>query len=312
MQNWKGPANLAGAFILAGTSVIAAKILSETLGPFTTGAACLTVALPALLVACRKRIAAHVRSMGRREWLLAFAQAGFGIFLFRLFMVYGLLRTSAAEAGILTGATPAVTALLAGLVLRERVGAARAMGIACTVAGVLALQGMFAPGAGFSASHIAGNLLVLAAALSESAFNILSRAGALRAPSAKSGQDSVSQAAVVVAIALLLGLVPALLEHPAAALLRMDTTGWLALGWYGLVSTGVAYICWYAGIRRSEATVAAAFSGLMPLTAVALSVLLLGERPGVMQLAGGALVAAGMLLSGLAGEKVGQTASRAV
>jgi drug/metabolite transporter (DMT)-like permease len=55
---------------------------------------------------------------------------------------------------------------------------------------------------------------------------------------------------------------------------------------------------WYCGIRRSEASLAAVFSGMMPLTALALSVLLLGEKPGWQQWAGGGLVVAGMLLSG--------------
>jgi len=206
--------------------------------------------------------------------------------------------TSSVEAGILTGATPAATALLAALALREPVGRSRAAGVACTVGGVVLLQGLGASGGTLSTAHLAGNLLVLLAALSESAFNILSRIGFIRSRRSEPPDDPICQAALVTAAALALCLAPALLERPAPRLAALDLAGWLALAWYGPVSTALAYICWYAGIRRSEASVAAAFSGLMPLTAVALSVLLLGERPGWLQWAGGLLVVAGMVLSG--------------
>lgn len=299
MKPWKGAACLAGAFILGGTSVIAAKIIGQGPGPFTIAAVSLLFALPALLIACRKTLAASIRGMGRGQWLLAAAQAVFGIFLFRVFLLNGLARTSAAEAGILTGATPAATALMAGLILRERVGLHRAAGVVCTVAGILVLQGLLLPGALPDAAHLAGNLLVLLAAFSESAFNILSRVGALRQSSGEgSCQDPTVQTALVAAIALLLCLAPAFAENPAPALLALHWTGWAAFAWYGLVSTALAYICWYAGINRSEATVAAAFSGLMPLAALALSVLLLGEQPSLLQCAGGLLVVAGMALAG--------------
>lgn len=300
MKRFAGAAFLTGAFMLAGTSVVAARYVSGRLGPFTIAAMSLLFALPALLAACRGKIAGHIRRMGPREWLLTLLQAAFGIFLFRMFLLKGLLLTSSAEAGILTGATPAATALLAGLLLKEPVGPARASGIACTVAGVLLLQGILLPGSGFDAAHIAGNLLVLLAALSESAFNILSRVGALRSEKAGTDtQDPIVQTALVSAAAFLLCLAPALLERPAAALPGLNLAGWLALAWYGLFITALAFFFWYSGIRRSEASVAAAFSGMMPLTALALSVLLLGERPGLRQWAGGLLVIAGMLLSGM-------------
>ncbi|WP_242975783.1 EamA family transporter [Desulfosporosinus sp. FKB] len=44
-----------------------------------------------------------------------------GIFLFRMFLLRGLDYTSAGEAGILAGATPAITALLAMMALKEPV-----------------------------------------------------------------------------------------------------------------------------------------------------------------------------------------------
>ena len=107
------------------------------------------------------------------------------------------------------------------------------------------------------------------------------------------------QTTLVVFLALLLCLGPALLEQPGVSLAALGLTGWAALVWYGLFVTALAFICWYAGIKRCDAAVAAAFSGMMPLTALLLSVVLLGERPTWQQWLGGALVMLGMVLAGL-------------
>lgn len=49
-----------------------------------------------------------------------FVQSLFGSFLFRVFLTEGLQHIGTAEAGIITGATPAITALLTWVMLREK------------------------------------------------------------------------------------------------------------------------------------------------------------------------------------------------
>ncbi|EFU41064.1 hypothetical protein PVOR_15584 [Paenibacillus vortex V453] len=43
---------------------------------------------------------------------------------------------------------------------------------------------------------------------------------------------------------------------------------WLALVWYVPIVTALAFIWWYAGIKRCQVATAAAFSGMMPFTAI--------------------------------------------
>lgn len=300
MQHFAGILFLMGAFILAGTSVIAGRFVTGILGTFTIAATSLFFALLGLLPICGRRIGETWGRMSKRDWFRLLLQALFGIFLFRMFLLQGLLRTSAGEAGLLTGATPAATALLAWLLLREPVGRVRLLGIGSAVGGVLVLQGIFSPGIGFAGEHLAGNLLVLCAALCESLFNILSRISSIKSAVSQSPvMDPVVQTTLVSGIALLLCLGPALSESPATALLTLSTTGWVALVWYGLFVTALAFIFWYCGIKRCDASVAAAISGMMPFTSLILAVLLLGEKPGWEQWCGGLLIVLGMLLTGL-------------
>jgi drug/metabolite transporter (DMT)-like permease len=297
----KGAAFLFGAFSLAGTSVVCARIVSGSLGTFTITAVSMVFALLFLLSVCGRRLAASLRGMSPADWLSTAMQAFVGIFLFRFLLLNGLAHTKTAEAGILTGSTPAITAVLAWALLKERVSVFSIIGIAATVCGVLLIQGLISPGHTLEANHFWGNILVLGAAASESAFNILSRIFAVKTAAQQRQTDPLIQTTLVSAIALLLCLVPAMFESPVTRLLNLNIEGWLAVVWYGVFVTALAFICWYAGIKRCPAFMAAAFSGMMPLTAMLLSVTLLGEAAGRSQWIGGALVMLGMALIGLKG-----------
>ena len=282
--------------MLAGTSVISARLVSDALGAFTITAVSLFFTLLALLPLYFKRIIRAVRAMTFGDLKYAALQALFGIFLFRLLLLQGLLHTSTTEAGVLTGATPAITAMLAWLWLKEPVRARHAAGIVCTVAGIALIQGLLTRS--FTPAHLAGNLLVLGAAASESIFNTLSRKSVVHAGN-RSAFDPVAQTALVAAFALLLSLLPALFEQPVQRLSALSLSGWLALVWYGWLGTVLAFICWYAGIKRCPAHIAAAFTGLMPFTALLLSVTLLGETAVWHQWIGAVFVMLGMVLIGI-------------
>jgi drug/metabolite transporter (DMT)-like permease len=295
----EGPVCLFCAFTLAGTSVLSARYLSDKLGTFTITAVSLFFALLVLLPLCRRKLAPAIRAMSRKDFIFLAVQALFGMFLFRMFLIIGLTHTSAGEAGILTGATPAVTAILAWAALKEPSGGRKFAGILCTVAGVLFIQGVLLPENGFSGDHFIGNMLVLCAAACESLFNILSRVFVTRSGSGGLHPiDPAVQTALVSAIAMFLCLIPALFENPLTRLAAIGWKEWFALFWYDAFVTALAFIFWYAGISRCEAVVAAAFSGMMPFTSLTLSVLLLGESAGLRQWSGGALVIAGIFLIG--------------
>jgi len=298
MERMKGFFYLTCAFGLAGTSVVAASFVNGELGTFTITSMGLLISLICLLPFCLGKLPTTIRSLSARDWLLLICQALFGVFLFRMFLLHGLIRTSSSEAGILTGATPAITAVFAMLLLREKMGAIRILGVLGTVFGIFLIQGLFLPGSHFASEHIHGNMLVLCAAGCESLFNILSRASAVRGDKKQGKIHPVVQTALVSAMAWMMSLIPSLREQPLSSLAAIGWQGWLALVWYGPVVTALAFVCWYAGIRRCSASTAAAFSGMMPFTALILSVWLLKEETGWHQWAGGLMVIAGMVLIG--------------
>ena len=300
MDRWKGPFFLLLAFSLAGTSVVSARFVSGRLGTFTITAVSLVFALAFLIPVSGRKLARQFRALDGGALLPIALQAFFGIFLFRAFLLYGLARTTTVEAGILTGATPAITALLAAVALNEAPDKGKIGGILCTVAGVALIQGFGTGSAQFTPRHLSGNALVLCAASSESAFNVLSRASALRRETrAQPALHPLVQTTLVTLVALLFCTVAAIHEAPLERLRAIGPREWLALMWYGVFVTALAFICWYAGIQRCGAFTAAAFSGMMPFMSLLLSVLILGEQAEWRQWAGGLMVVAGMALIGM-------------
>jgi drug/metabolite transporter (DMT)-like permease len=103
-------------------------------------------------------------------------------------------------------------------------------------------------------------------------------------------------------VALLLYAYPTLVCLLAAALLVASLFreprfpgvwwSWVALGAIALVSTVVAILAFFAGLKRVGPSVASIASTLEPVVTVALAWMLLGESLAPIQLAGGALVLA--------------------
>ncbi len=57
----------------------------------------------------------------------------------------------------------------------------------------------------------------------------------------------------------------------------VDTNAWLALIYYAVGATVLPYVLWYHGLPHMPAGVAGVFTGIIPLSAVALAVVLLDE-----------------------------------
>lgn len=277
MKNIAGKIYLLCAFALAGTSVMIGYILSKKLSRFTITAVSLGIVILCLSPFYGVKTVKTIRLLKRSDWKLLVLQGLFGIFLFRLFLLLGVNLTSTVEAGILTGTTPAITAILAFLILREKPTGGTALGIACTVSGIVLLQGTILRSIGLSSQNFLGNVFMLCTAASESTFNIISR----KHKTINQDQSDVQihpvvQTLIVSTIAFGLSLVPAFAEQPFAALQTIGMTEWIALVWYGLVVT-LAFVCFYAGVKRCDAYTPAAFSGMIPLTSMLLSIIFLRE-----------------------------------
>lgn len=300
-KHWLAWMYLALAMSIAGSAVVAGKLLVVSLPVFLAAelglGAGLLIMLPMLWLRKEKGV------LDRRTHATMALQALCGIALYRVFTFEGLRYTSAASAGLMSSAAPAVIGLLAWGLLHERPPLRRIMGIACVSMGLVAINvspflaehgavGQAATGleADWLWRSLLGNGLVLAAVLGEAAFSVLSKA--------RCCAMSPLRRTTIVSLYAFAMLLPVALSDAQ----HYDFSGLsgMALGcivYYGAAVSYLSYVLWFKGIALVPASAAAAFTGLVPLSGVALSWLVLGEQILWTHMAGLACVTTGIWLS---------------
>lgn len=220
-----------------------------------------------------------------RHWLVLSVQALCGVVVFNAGLWLGMRESSPAAAGVFTSATPAVMALLGVLAFGERPPGRVFAGIGLTVAGVLAARGV---GLGWRPGP--GDLPLLAAVAGESVFLLaLKRLPGWLSPLGAAKRVTWIGLAMVAPLAAAQGVEQGWPDAGLAA--------WLAVAALGALVTAGGYVLWFRGVAKSKPSQAAAVTGLMPVSAVASSWLLLGQAPTAGQLLGCLAVGAGIRLA---------------
>lgn len=199
----------------------------------------------------------------------------------------GLLFTSAATASLIVAAIPAVTAALSVVVLHERPSRVNVAGIALSVAGVVAVTNARVEDAGRLQGL--GNLLVLGGVVAWAAFTMQGKRLSARVPALVTTTAAMGAAVVV--------LVPlAGAEIALGGPLEVGPTTAASIAYLGVLASAVAYGLWNHALEHVDASAAATYVNLVPVLGVA-SALLAGEPASAPQIAGGAIVGAGVWLS---------------
>jgi drug/metabolite transporter (DMT)-like permease len=69
-----------------------------------------------------------------------------------------------------------------------------------------------------------------------------------------------------------------------------SVAGWVAVGAIALISTVIAFVAFFAGLKRVGPVTASTLSTCEPVVTVVLAALVLGESMGFVQLLGGVLI----------------------
>lgn len=214
-----------------------------------------------------------------------------GSVMFSLLMLEGSRRTSAVEAGIVASTLPAVVAAIAVVVLGQRLTRSAVVCILVTVAGLAVMQ--WPAGAVDSArGSLSGNAIVGAAVLCEAIFVVASRGIAGRL-------GAIPLSLAVSGAGLAFSLPVALVATDFGALASVSLGVWIAAVCYALAASVFCTILWYLGARAAPTWQAGLATASLPITAVAVSALFLGETISVQQLLGGGLVVAAIVAAAL-------------
>lgn len=264
---WWAWSSLALSMALVGTYVALSKPLVLIFPVFLLAWLRFGIGALAMLQWLKRPVNEAPTTPTTRRWL--FAQSFFGNFLFSICMLYGVSLTSAVAAGLVMSTIPAVVAVLSALFLRERLNTATLMAIGFAALG-MALFSWGKPETSSTPLAWLGNALVFAAVVCEAAYVVIGKK--------LSGQVSPKR------IAALINLWGLALVTPLGwwAATHFDfgqvTSGtWALLVFYGLAASVWTVWLWMTGMRHVPANRAGVFTVMLPISAAAVGVLVMGE-----------------------------------
>ena len=264
----------------------AVNIVLQSMGIFTSvflRFACAALVLLTLLLARDRRLP----RLSPRESVLVVGLGLLGIALYNTLFTAGLAMVEASRAALIVPSNPAFTALFAALILRERLGRTRAIGVLLCVLGALWVLCRGDPLSFARLELGAGELVLLACVFIWSAYTLLGRV-ALSTLSPRA-LTALVMAAGAVPLAL-----PAALEE--APLAQATWQAWTAFAYLVVFGTVIPFLWFHEGVKALGAARAAQFINLVPPLALAESVLILGEPLSAALLVGAGLVVAGLYL----------------
>ena len=266
-----GVAYLLTGMAVFGSATPVSKLVGEGLPIFT--ASLLRVALGALFLLpfVLKDFRSEVAKIERRDWGYLCLVALFGMVGFTVFLIYGMKMISGVAGSIIMSFTPALTAMAAFVFMGSPLGWRKLLAIALGLVGLILVnlyKGSF--GASESASFYLGATLVLLAISCEATYTLIGKKATADLPPLLA-----SFLACVLALPLFMGL--AAIDIAEADFAEISAESWAALLWWGLGTLGLGSALWYSGIARAEGTTAAGFMAIMPISALLLSYVLLGE-----------------------------------
>jgi drug/metabolite transporter (DMT)-like permease len=290
-MNWKEDQRWAYVFVnlsclMWASNFVLGRILRQEIGPLMLAASRFVVA--SLFYAVILGRSAVKERLLLRDWALLTAMALTGVMGFSVLLYRGLQLTTATDAVLINGTGPLMTALLAAILLKERLLPRHVLGGLISFFGVTLIVG----GGSFERLrqwHVnVGDLYVILAVVLWGLYSVISR----RATRSRS-VFSVTVISTWMAIPLFFG---------AAAGWQPTATRWswhllLAVVYIGIFPSGAAFLSWNEGVRRVGPNRAMVFYNMLPVYGSILGVVLLGEPFGAGHFIGGGLILVGSLIA---------------
>jgi drug/metabolite transporter (DMT)-like permease len=286
------------------------KVATEKMGPLTVSAWTFLMASIVLFpFLARDRRKSHTRipsadqsdarvtegrsTLWTRKSIVAFAIAGvLGLVPGSALLAWGIDRSTASNAAIIYLTLPVITAVLASLVLGERMTKLRWASLAIALTGVLLLSAPDLRQLSLSNSKfLMGNILVLLACLGSSLYNVY----------CKELLKWFTPVQVLVygyLIAFCFTVILLQWTEPVSwsSIAAYSASTWTALAVLSVFSWGLAMILWMFLLERLDVSQASVSIYLLPFLGVVISAITLHESIGVSTILGGVITLGGTIL----------------
>lgn len=260
---------LAVSMAMVGTSMTANKFIVGDV-PVMIAGFVRFLAASIFIISLTLLIERKLPKLDRRTQVILAAQTFFGSFLFTVLTLYGVDMTTAMVSGIILAATPAVVAVMSW-VLGDRLSRIAWIGVLLTIGGVLVVNLLGSPGEDVARRPLLGAILIFLAVVSEALYTMFARLIAGQAtPLGITSWYSIYGA--------IMFLPPSLWVVRGFQIDSIPLSAWTAMMYMGAVPGALAVLLWFYGLRQVPASIAGAFTGIMPISAVFSAWLMLDEQ----------------------------------
>ena len=278
---------LTTAAMVWGGSVVAQKV---ALGPFSPVETSVFRGLGALAILIPLWFWREGgRKFSKHDWGIFFL-LGLGVLGNHLLVLFGLQFIGAGAAGVIIGASPAITAFLSSLILKDIPLRVIWLGCAVSFVGVVVVTGQQGI-VGAGSNPVLGGALVIAALISWALYTI----GCRRIM----GRFSPLTVTWTTLMMSLLFEIPLLAMNHKMLMEGVDSvplSGWVALVYVMVFATALGQQAWLYGVDGVGPSRAGIFGNLVPVSALIFSFVILAEPVGLREISGVGLILLGVWL----------------
>lgn len=259
-----------------GLNWVAARVILTALPPWTMRT--LGIGLGALTLFAAAGMTRVRLTVPRAQAVKIMIAGFFNVVIFNVCSAYAQVYGTTSRAIVIAYSMPIWAALLARFVLKEKLTAAKLLGLGLCAAGLIILISPL-----MQSGFPLGALLALGCAWSWAAGTIYMKWAQIEAPMLATAAWQLLFGWVMLAAGMLHFDGPTL-----GGPLTPQVMGWIAYnGFFGM---GMAYFLWFVVIDRLPATTATLGVLVSPVVGVLGSALIVGERPNVFDITGFALI----------------------
>lgn len=274
---------------LWGGTFVAGRIVSAQVGPFS-GAFLRFLVASTCLTWITMRLEGGLPRLSRRTLPAVLGLGLTGVFAYNAFFFLGLQTVQAGRAAVIVACNPVVIALGAALFFRERMTPVRAAGVVLSVCGAWLVISRGDPASVFHGGVTPGDAAIMGCVAAWSSYSLLGkRVMGVLTPLGAVTWSCITGCAMLLPFALAEGL---------AGDVATATAGvWLSVAYLGVFGTVLGFTWFYQGVHAIGAAKAGVYINVVPVSAMILGWLLLGEVLDSSLWAGAALVLAGVWLT---------------
>ncbi len=276
------------AFFWGGT-FIAGRVLARTMDPYTASFLRFSTASIMLIFLIRIR-EGYLPGLKARQILPIVLLGLTGVFTYNIFFLSGLKTVTAGRASLIIALNPIGISLLSSLIFKEKLTFLKLAGILTSVTGAFIVITYGDLSSVFENPLGIGELFIFGCVASWVTYSLIGKM-------VLSGLSPVVSVGYSALAGTLFLFMPAVYHGLFSELLHHSPEEWVSVLYLSIFGTVLAFIWYYQGLKTVGPMKSSVFINFVPVSAIILAFLILGEPVTFSLISGAGLVICGVLLT---------------